>query len=530
MRGIPSEVDRIDRIDALQVAEQACRFDPWFFVKNFVFTMDEHDLVDPIKHFPDYKYARKITQGWHTHNKVAVVKSRQIMLSWLMVALHFWLAFFHKSVLEFFISEKEEKADDLLDRARIIYDNLPEPWKIANPVEQKYCQMMFPKMKSKIRALPSGTDQIRMYTSSAILFDEAAFQANQRANFIAAYPSASRGGKITAISTVNGPNYFSQICTDNSVGTRGVDKSYMKKTWIGLQSYREQLNPKNGFFVIDVGVEELVSGEIKQRKLRGHPAKKYREDFMKQYLEGLDDQGIQQEVYRNFYVVKGEKVYSRYKDDIYARKLMYNQYRPLLCSWDFGYHWPAVVFAQYDDSVRTLYVLGEYMGHDIEIFDFVPEVQQFMEERWPGVTEFEHFCDPSGVRVSDTSMKSSIDVLCDNRIYPSYCQSSVNEGIDIVRDLMKDRQFYIDHSCEVLRRGLIGGIVYEETKEGRPESEMPKKDGFYEHLHDSLRYLVVNKLNLFKTPKPTKPEKPFKMPMFHLGIESERSQHWAYGN
>ncbi len=515
---------------ALSAAEEACRLDPWFFIKNFMFTMDEHDLKNPIKRFPAHLYAEKITRAWHKHNKLGIVKARQIMLSWLMVGLYFWLAFFHKGALVFFVSKKEEDADSLLDRARIIYDNLPEPWKIGNPVSQKYCHLEFPDQHSRIRALPSGTNQIRMHTSSGILLDEAAFQDNQRDNCTSAFPSVRRGGKLTLVSTPNGPNYFSEIINDTSTGS-GVDDGYEKDTWVGLKTYDSRMNPNNGFFVIDVGIEELIKGECIQKRLTGKAAVKYHREFIEQAKEGLDEQGWQQEYCRNFYVVKGKKVYPRYSDAGMSRNLLYNEYRPLLCSWDFGYHWPAVLFAQYNDEDRILYVLGEFMGHDIEIFDFIPQVKEYIEEHWPNIVEFEHFCDPAGSQVNDKSMKSSIDVLCDNSIFPAYCRSSINEGIDIVRDLMKDKGFYIDKNCRILRRGLIGGIVYQETKEGTPESELPKKDGFYEHLHDCLRYMMVNKLTLFKTPPPKKKEESFKIPLFHQSEDTNQGKdHWAYGH
>jgi len=492
--------------------------------------MDEHDLKNPIKQFPPYQFAERICRAWQDNNKIAIVKSRQVMMSWLMVALHFWLAFFHRAALCFFVSKKEEDADTLLDRARVIYDNLPEPWKRANPISQKYCEISFPKFKSRIRALPSGTDQIRMHTSSAIFLDEAAFQDNQRENFTAAFPSVRRGGKITAVSTPNGPNYFAEIILDSSTEGGDMDR-FLKDNWVGLKSYAARLNPKNGFYVIDVGLDELIKGECKLRKLRGQNAVKFHQQFTAQAYEGLDEQGIQQEYGRNFFVTKGKKLYPGYKDSQCARNLIYNPDRPLLCGWDFGYHWPAVVFTQHDPTNRCFFVLGEYMKHDMEIFDFIPQVKEFIQQRWPCVREIKHFCDPAGAAVNDKSMKSSIDVCADQGIFQSYVRSSINEGIDIIRDLIRDKKFYIDNECWILRNGFMSGLVYQETKEGKPESELPKKDGFYEHCHDSLRYIVVNNLNLFKTPAPQKEKKPFIMPLLHQGIKPNRMrEHWFYGN
>jgi hypothetical protein len=39
-----------------------------------------------------------------------------------------------------------------------------------------------------------------------------------------------------------------------------------------------------------------------------------------------------------------------------------------------------------------------------------------------------------------------------------------------------------------------GGISYKKGTEMDPEPEEPSKDGYFEHLHDALGYLLVNVL------------------------------------
>lgn len=48
------------------------------------------------------------------------------MMSWLFVGLYLWDAQFHPGRLIFFQSKKAEDANDLIARAKLIYDYQPD--------------------------------------------------------------------------------------------------------------------------------------------------------------------------------------------------------------------------------------------------------------------------------------------------------------------------------------------------------------------------------------------------------------------
>ena len=185
--------------------------DPVFFLKKCVVTMDEHDHEHPYKPLPDKEYLWQIARAWSQNNMILVAKSRQMMLTWVMVALHVWLVL-HEAKRVFFISKKETDADALKERAVFIMEHLPE-W-IRPKIRSKYCLLEVPAVNSQIVAVSQESDALRQYTASAILFDEMAFSDRAREIYLAAKPTVVGGGKFTGISSPNGKNFFYELCFD----------------------------------------------------------------------------------------------------------------------------------------------------------------------------------------------------------------------------------------------------------------------------------------------------------------------------
>jgi hypothetical protein len=185
-------------------------------------------MDDPIMPFPDKEYIRIIVNTWLNENLIAIPKSRQMMLSWLTVALFLWDTQFHKGRLTFFQSKKADDANDLVKRAKFIYDNEPSFLKryyddgsfkdlSCNPQNQGngvYNLMTFPDIHSEIRGIPEGGDVIRMHTCSGILADESAYQPEAKAAFTAAKPTISSKGRFTAVSTALDGTFFEDIVFD----------------------------------------------------------------------------------------------------------------------------------------------------------------------------------------------------------------------------------------------------------------------------------------------------------------------------
>lgn len=195
---------------------EAMRKDPWLFLEA-VFTRDEADSKNPIKRFPcDKEYIKLYTKIWMAEKKIAVPKSRRLLMSWTNIALYTWDAMFHVGRANAFVSKKEEDAADLVEKARFIVDHLDKeliPKELVPKYEATFNKIRFPEIESQIRGFPQGADQLRQYTFSGLFFDEAAFWENAEDAYSAAVPTIDGGGRITVVSSC-GPGFFKRIVFD----------------------------------------------------------------------------------------------------------------------------------------------------------------------------------------------------------------------------------------------------------------------------------------------------------------------------
>ena len=181
---------------------------------ELVYTLDSNDLRCPVKLYPKLPYIKYFFDEWLWEPLIALHKNRRMLISWGFVSAHLWMAMFHPGAQIFFVSDKEAKSNELVRRAEFIYDHIPPDKMLLPRKRSSSCYLGFPGLDSFIMGLPSGSDQLRQYTASALLFDEFAFwETGQKEALASARPTVQGGGKLTIISSVHeGPFY--DICFD----------------------------------------------------------------------------------------------------------------------------------------------------------------------------------------------------------------------------------------------------------------------------------------------------------------------------
>ena len=193
---------------------------PHEFIFDYCYTIDPHDFNNPIKRIPDKHYIRRLIDVWVDNRMLIVVKSRQMMATWVFVALNVWLAMFHRGQYIFFISRKESDAGldsplSLLSRALFIYNHLPDNMKTLCMKSSAPPILKFVEMDSVIHGVSQDSDALRTYTASSIFNDEMAFQEKSRESYAALKPTIDGGGRLTCVSTPNGKNnLFYELCND----------------------------------------------------------------------------------------------------------------------------------------------------------------------------------------------------------------------------------------------------------------------------------------------------------------------------
>ncbi len=218
-RGQEANEEKTRQSLAKSVAENMRRWhgDPWSMIKDgVIWTLDEVDLEAPVKRFPAHAWLERITREWQGSKLIAVPKSRRMMISWLMIYLHLWLAMWHPGVAAFFVSESERKSADMIRKAEFIFRHIPEDVMLKPKVKNKQCLIEFPGLDSYIMGIPEGENQLRQYTATAILFDEWAFWKDPQETLAAAKPCTQGGGRLTVVSTP-GKECFYDLCFDQTM-------------------------------------------------------------------------------------------------------------------------------------------------------------------------------------------------------------------------------------------------------------------------------------------------------------------------
>ena len=156
--------------------------------------------------------------------------------------------------------------------------------------------------------------------------------------------------------------------------------------------------------------------------------------------------------------------------------------------WDFGYNRPAVLFAQLRMDGR-MQILGEFLGHHIEGTKFIETVIAQTAQRFPHAEKFVDYGDPAVAQHKDTG--SMLALLNNAGILMRYQRTPFDVSISTLRKRFEsqiegEQAVLIDSSCRVLIDGLAGGYHLKE------DGVTPRKDGFFDHLVDALRYGVFN--------------------------------------
>jgi hypothetical protein len=458
------------------------------FIFKYAKTLDPHDSKHPVKNFPQWTFMEKMIDEWLANPLVLVVKSRQMMASWLFVALHTWDAIFHKGRSIFFVSKKEEDAGfgnqlSLLSRSLFIIENLPAKLQPKFHKSKRPPAIEFPNLYSSIMACSQEAEALRQYTASRILSDEMAFQEQAETAYTAMKPTIDGGGNLTGISTPNGRRNLFYYLSNDVKSDEKVKKIDEDGQAPGQLLRNEELTKgltvrknRNGFTVMSLHYSAC-------------PRKN--EEWQKQAKKSyVSEDSWQQEQELNFSKVEGSRVYPGFKVSVHVKKQTFNPYLDVWRCWDFGYGHPACVWMQIDKDDRV-HVLRELLGEEITIKDFGREVQRISDKYYMGVT-FKDAGDPAGQARTDKSERTTVEILRAMGIRMRMRGSGVLEGINCIRGMLLKRAddstgLEVDPSCEILIDGFTGGYVRKEL------DDEPVKDGFYEHMMDAFRYgIVVN--------------------------------------
>lgn len=183
----------------------AIKSHPKYFLNYCTFTKDGNDMNSPCKAFPFHlPYHQEVCDTWAANNLFICLKSRQMQLTWSMLAMHLWLALTGPDREIYFRRQTMDDALKLLEDTKYIYDHIPEniwPRELLPEIQCKEGFLRFPEINTTIYAISSGKDKMRGRTPSAVLLDEFAFQDDDAMVYQTLKPSFHGGAKISIVTT-----------------------------------------------------------------------------------------------------------------------------------------------------------------------------------------------------------------------------------------------------------------------------------------------------------------------------------------
>lgn len=217
----------------------------------------------------------------------------------------------------------------------------------------------------------------------------------------------------------------------------------------------------------------------------------------------MSDRDFKREMDLDHTIAEGDPFYGTFNRGLHQRRCTYDPTRPLLRGWDFGRAHPAIVMAQLDEKMKVR-VLWSHIYSNLTIYQLVPLVFAETNARFPEAT-VRDYGDPAGAQETDKGATTNI-LLDTFKIKLIYRFSFIEEGTKMIdQKLMIQTDgipgLLIDHCNTDLLDGFESGYVIDvgasgKDTEGRAKNS-PKKDGWYEHVMDALRYLFVNVFSIF---------------------------------
>lgn len=489
--------------------------DPWAFLCDCVFTLDQVSNNDVIKLFPSYlEYVEFLAQLWMREKLIAAPKSRRMICSWTFISLYTHNTIMNQGRMNGFVSKKDEDSAELVARAEFIYKHIPE-WRIPKAmlpelkngkISKKPAVMEFENIYSKIVGYPQGADQLRQFTHSGLLFDEWAFWDKAQSSYSSAKPTIDGGGRLTGISS-RSPGFFKKIVFDqlDSYDLTFPEKPPMKplRPMEGIEIWR---NPKNKFVVIDLHytADPKKRGELWRESVRSSmPAR----DFEMEYE-------------KSWQTFEGKPIYTDYKrkTHISHETLKPEPAIPLLIGWAFGLS-PTAILVQLEG--RRLKVLKEFIESDGSISKLSTSVWNWLIANMPQWFQYQddmiiNWAAPEGFERTETDERTCIEVLrtCGDLKHPEKRIGfrNIRPGPLTLESRHKAVENYLtaiygegpgllisEPDCPTLIEGFSGGYRYPE-KSGtvEPINIAPLKNK-YCYPHNALQFVAAGSSQIRKS-------------------------------
>ncbi len=399
---------------------------------------------------PDWPLVRDLATAMATQNRLVVVKSRQLMASWVGCAYLLYRAITSGPGLHLIVSKEERSARELIARIQFLWE-FHEDFPADEKPRFLSGSVGFTELGSRILSLPASPHAVRGLSPRTVFWDEMAFAPHDEDIWTAIKPAADAGGQFIGVSTPNGPvGVFGRLVHESQEGFHihrmhyadfpGRDDAWEARARAGLSEARWRREQELSF--------EGAEGRV------------------------YDQFDAAMHLLADPFVIPEPGSGARF-------------YRGI----DFGYRRPAVVWLtrQADGSLT---VFDSLVGDRWPLDQLVQEIRRVdarhgLSERdmtWTAV-------DPAGASKTDQGI-SPVEHLQAAGFKLVWRPSSIAPGIEVVRALLRDASGQVRLQVDPKRCGAV--VRGFQGYAWGPDGETPVKDGEHDHPMDALRYLLVN--------------------------------------
>ncbi len=189
-----------------------CKVDPIYFIGNYIKTVHPVRGLVPFKL---YGFQERIVNDLQNHRFNVLRKFRQAGCTTIAAAYALYTALFFKHKTVVIISKGDVESVEVLDRIKIMYNELPDFLKVGIKEDNKHILKL--NNSSQIKSRPSGKQTGRSLAGSLLIIDEAAFIENINTIWAAVYPIISTGGRAFVLSTTNGIGNWFQMTYQGAI-------------------------------------------------------------------------------------------------------------------------------------------------------------------------------------------------------------------------------------------------------------------------------------------------------------------------
>jgi len=413
---------------------------------------------DTPRAIPDWSYIRELATILEDNKRVLVVKSRQMLVTWIGCA---WLL--HRALTggpgqHLILSKEERSARELIERIRFLYNHLTGEL-AGRKIRVKAEGLTFPERNTQILSLPTTPHAVRGRSPRTVFWDEMAFTPYDEEVWTAVKPAVDSGGSFLGVSTPNGPaGVFARLA-------RARDTHFFR------YHLHYSRNPEK-------------SAEWQSSARSGLSQARWRRE------QELSFEGAEGRVYDQFETAS-------HVISVHPLPGTRNNVR-LYRGVDFGYRRPAVVWAE-EDAEGRLTVFDCLLGDRWPIRYLMGRIAEVDARYDLTEKDFIHTAvDPAGAATNDFGI-SPVEAFEGAGFKTVHRSSSISPGIEAVRALLRDANGEVELQIHQRCAPLITAFqAYTWDASG----ETPVKDGEHDHLMDALRYLVINLPRFQRTPLP----------------------------